>query len=287
MSDAPKPRIGLSEGDGHDWRHPVPVMLRKGLDPSMPESGRRVLITLPLNDDGRHVGRISVLAGCAVQVAIESQDGSDRSIYYFNPAELFEAVQSVHNAGQLGFELPTVAVPVPDPPKMAGPQSEPPLSAMGEMSDRPVDVLGWLLSFVCQLTTADLARVIHDTNYKGSAKYSAELIEENLERCKSMGWRAIAAHATEPRSDSPKVAAVVPDGSVEYRIIGGGDWGGTEMFEVSRGTDLARQWVMLRETLGKDDHAGPHHFRAQVRHVGPWVDHEEPVVSEPKGETDE
>jgi hypothetical protein len=88
-----------------------------------------------------------------------------------------------------------------------------------------------------------------------------------------------------PVLEPPKVAdAVVPDGSVEYRIIGGDAWGGTEMFEVSRGTDLARQWVMLRETLGKDDHAGPHHFRAQVRHVGPWVDHEDSAVAVPVAE---
>jgi hypothetical protein len=197
MNDAPKPRIGLCEGEGHDWHHPVLVTLRKGLDPKMPESGRRPLITLPLDDDGRHVGLISVLAGCAVQVSIESQDGSERSVYYFNPAELFEAVQLAHVAGQPGFELPTVAVPVPEPPKVAD--------------------------------------------------------------------------------------AVVPDGSVEYRIIGGDTWGGTEMFEVSRGMDLERQWAMLRETMGKD--VGQHHFRAQVRHVGPWVDHDDPMVSEPK-ETD-
>jgi hypothetical protein len=196
MNDAPKPRIGLCEGEGHDWRHPVLVVLRKGLDPKMPESGRRPLITLPLDDDGRHVGFISVLAGCAVQVTIESQDGSERSVYYFNPAELFEAVQLMHRSSH---ELPTVAVPVPKPSKVAD--------------------------------------------------------------------------------------AVVPDGSVEYRIIGGDTWGGTEMFEVSRGMSLAQQWAKLRTVLGIIDNAGLSRFRAQVRHVGPWVDHDEPMVTTSK-ETD-
>jgi hypothetical protein len=278
MNDVPKPRIGLCEGEGHDWHHPVLVTLRKGLDPKMPESGRRPLITLPLDDDGRHVGFISVLAGCAVQVAIESQDGSERSIYYFNPAELFEAVQLMHNAGQPGFELPMVAVPVPEPPKV----SVPTWVVSGEASDRPVDVIGWLMGFVCQVTTRQMAKLIHDTTYPGDERYSVAYIEEHLERCKAAAWSAVAKAVPEPT----KVAdAVVPNGSVEYRIIGGDTWGGTEMFEVSRGMSLDQQWAKLRETIGKDSHAGPHHFRAQVRHVGPWVDHDEPMVTTSK-ETD-
>jgi hypothetical protein len=202
MSDAPKPRIGLSEGDGHDWRHPVPVMLRKGLDPKMPDSARRALITLPLDEDGRHVGRISVLVGCAVQIAIESPDGLDRSVYYFNPAELFEAVQLVHNAGRPGFELPTVAVPVPEPPKVGtdlvpdGPPSQLPVPSLSLPADHsrdgPRDVLGWLLSFVGQVTTQQMARFIHDTTYPGDERYSAAYIEEHLERCKAAAWTAVA-----------------------------------------------------------------------------------------------
>jgi hypothetical protein len=190
MNDAPKPRVGLCEGEGHDWRHPVPVTLRKGLDPNMPKAGHRALTTVVLDDDGKHVGQISVLAGCAVQIAVESPDGSARAIYYLNPTDLFEAVSADHKAGQPGTVLPTVAVPVPEPPKVAD--------------------------------------------------------------------------------------AVVPDGSVEYRIMGDAGNGLIAAF-TEPSTDL--ETVKARMTQIKNA------IWLQVRHVGPWVDHDEPMVTTSK-ETD-